>query len=738
MRVLWVALCAVLLWPAAGVAAVQGRDVADATPLIVLEPVLDGLDVPVFVTHAGDGSGRLFIVERGGLIRVMVDGALLEDPFLDLRGVSFTDDDKQGLLGLAFHPDYAENGAFFVVYTAADGSNVLARYHVSADPNLADPAGDVLLSIPDRDPDHNLGMLAFGPDGYLYLSTGDEGGNGDPFGNAQNLGTLHGKVLRIAVGSSGAYSVPDDNPFVGVGGARPEIWAYGLRSPWRFSFDRATGDLFIADVGEARWEEINYQPATSSGGENYGWNHVEGLECFPPGSECNPDAYSQPIHAYTHAVGCSVTGGYVYRGVESPLLAGAYVFGDFCTGVVSTLQQADNGTWQRTDWLDTDLLIASFGEDEAGEIYLADMRYGRIFRLVVRADVPAPVVTGVVPGELVAGSDSTTLQVWGSGFTPESVVLWNGSPRETTWRNSALLQITPRAGDVRAAGVVEVRVRNPAPGGDSNAAVLRITPPGFADAAFAGVWERSDLPVATGEVSRTWLWGPAPNTGLLLEPYEEAPEQVRVVQYFDKARMEITYPDGDRSNPWYVTTGLLVVELVTGKEQVGDALWLERAPAEVNVAGDLDDPTGPTYATIGMVLDAPAAALGSPIIERLARDGSRASDPALLGHGVTAAAYDDLTGHSIASVFWDALNPADPADDDVFGGLYAIGRPIAEPYWARVAVAGEPRDVLLQCFERRCLTWTPDNPAGWQIEAGNVGLHYFRWRYVEREDAPSP
>ncbi len=350
-----------------------------------LVTVADGFRRPLFVTHAGDRSGRLFVVEQGGLIRLIKDGIVLPDPFLDVselvsraaRGNEYT---ERGLLGLAFHPDYAENGLFYINYTDANGNTVVARYMVSPDnPDRADPASALpLLYVPQPYSNHNGGHMEFGPDGYLYISLGDGGSGGDPQGNGQNLGSLLGKILRD-VNAADGYAIPPDNPYVGRADARPEIWAWGLRNVWRFSFDRATGDLYLADVGQNRWEEINFQPATSRGGENYGWNAYEGTHVYsgqPPASEV-----VMPVLEYEHGNGwCSVTGGYVYRGERIPALQGMYLYGDWCTGTIWAAQPDANGTWQTSIVLESGRQISSFGQDEAGELYLVDYG-GAILRL---------------------------------------------------------------------------------------------------------------------------------------------------------------------------------------------------------------------------------------------------------------------------------------------------------------------------------------------------------------------
>lgn len=312
----------------------------------------------------------------------MANGQLTPDPFLDITGIVSSRANERGLLGLAFHPDYASNGRFFVNYSQLRGATVIAEYRVSADPDRADPtSAQVLLTQEQPFANHNGGMLAFGPDGMLYVALGDGGAAGDPQNHAQRLDTWLGTLLRLDVSEPGVYRVPSDNPFVGVPEARAEIWAYGLRNPWRFSFDRATGDLFIADVGQNLYEEIDFAPASSPGGENYGWKLMEGFSCFVEGSpQCNSLRFTDPIAVYGRDAGCSVTGGYVYRGAAHLALVGAYVFGDYCSGNVWTLRRDAAGAWQMTLQGEIDARITSFGEDEAGELYLTDDA-GRLLRL---------------------------------------------------------------------------------------------------------------------------------------------------------------------------------------------------------------------------------------------------------------------------------------------------------------------------------------------------------------------
>ncbi|GAB4573273.1 MAG: PQQ-dependent sugar dehydrogenase [Anaerolineae bacterium] len=384
----------------AGMVAAQGGEEApvitrSAPPdpeAVTFELVMDGFERALFVTHAGDGSGRLFVVEQTGRIWIITpEGERLPEPFLDLSAsvTPINGYSEQGLLGLAFHPDFAENGRFFVNYTDRQGASVVAEYAVATnDPDRANPvSGRELLRVAQPFPNHNGGMLAFGPDGYLYISLGDGGSAGDPQANGQNPWTLLGSILRIDVdGEDRPYSVPEDNPFVAEGRGAPEIWAWGLRNVWRFSFDRATGDLYLADVGQNQWEEVNFQPADSPGGENYGWNRYEGTHPYSGGPA--PEDMVLPVAEYAHNEGgCSVTGGYVYRGAAIPDMQGVYFYGDWCTGNVFTLYRDEAETWQYG--LFTQLpgrLISSFGEDEAGELYLVDYNAGGIWRMV-----PVPV-----------------------------------------------------------------------------------------------------------------------------------------------------------------------------------------------------------------------------------------------------------------------------------------------------------------------------------------------------------
>lgn len=351
------------------------------------EVVTSGLTNPLYLTNAADGSDRLFVLEQPGRIWIIENNARLSTPFLDISNLAsqqiLTSYSERGLLGLAFHPDYEENGEFFVHYNDQPGNTIIARYRVSADdPNRADPASaEIIFTHGQPFPNHNGGEIAFGPDGYLYISLGDGGSAGDPQNNGQNPASLLGSILRIDVDGEAPYSVPEDNPAFTVNSAlAPEIWAWGLRNPWRFSFDRATGDLYIADVGQNQWEEINFQPADSPGGQNYGWRPYEATH--PYSNEPAPADMVMPIAEYDHSKGCSVSGGYVYRGADLPDLQGVYLFSDWCSGRVWGSYRDLDGNWQTDELMQTGRTVSSFGEDEQGELYILDYYGGNLLRLV--------------------------------------------------------------------------------------------------------------------------------------------------------------------------------------------------------------------------------------------------------------------------------------------------------------------------------------------------------------------
>jgi len=369
----------------------RSSSATSAIPQLSLVPTTGGFTHPTHITHAGDGSGRLFIVEQGGLIKIIKNGSALPTPFLDVSPLLKSSAGEQGLLSVAFPPGYAGKQYFYIDYTGTQGvgDTVIARYHTTADPDIADPASaQTLLEVVQPFTNHNGGQLAFGPDGYLYIGMGDGGSGGDPFNNAQNPLSLLGKILRIDVESQlDQYSSPLSNPFIGNAGYRPEIWALGLRNPWRFSFDLETGDLYIADVGQNLYEEVNIQPAASSGGENYGWNIMEGFHCYNSAS-CNQSGLTLPVVEYGHSLGdCSITGGFVYRGREFSVLQGVYIYGDYCSGKIWGLRRA-GGAWENKLILDSDLLISTFGEDEAGNLYVADHATGDIYKIIAPAAAP--------------------------------------------------------------------------------------------------------------------------------------------------------------------------------------------------------------------------------------------------------------------------------------------------------------------------------------------------------------
>jgi glucose/arabinose dehydrogenase len=354
-----------------------------ATVTLSLEPFVSDVNQPTDLVSAHDGSGRLFLLEKAGRILIVRGRQRGTQPFLDITPLVGSRGAEQGLLGLAFHPQFANNGYFFVDYTDRNGDTMIVRYQVSSDPDAADPSTALMLfHIPKPAPNHNGGDLVFGPDGYLYIGTGDGGGAGDQFHNAQDKSALLGKMLRVDVDSGTPYGIPPDNPFIGENGARPEVWAYGLRNPWRYSFDRANDDLYVADVGQDRWEEIDVLAAGTGSGSNFGWPQLEATHCYPPSAACDPAGTVVPVAEYSHSLGCSVTGGYVYRGPQAPFAQGVYLYGDFCSGRIWGLDHAPDGSWRQTQLLQTALALSTFGEDEAGEIYVAGLDEGAIFHLV--------------------------------------------------------------------------------------------------------------------------------------------------------------------------------------------------------------------------------------------------------------------------------------------------------------------------------------------------------------------
>lgn len=355
---------------------------------LVLEPAWSGFDDPVLLVGAGDGSGRRFVVEQPGRVRLIAGGAVRQRPYLDIADRVGSRASEQGLLGLAFHPRFAENGRLFVDYTDRKGHTVVSEFHATPDAETVDAATErVIFTVDQPATNHNGGHVLFGPDGMLYIGLGDGGGANDTYGNGQRPDTPLAKLLRIDVDAGTPYAIPPDNPFPD-GPFVPETWAWGLRNPWRFAFDRATDDLYIGDVGQNAREEIDVAPAGSPGGQNYGWPILEGDRCRATGDEpadCDGGAdLVPPVAVYGHDEGCSVTGGHVYRGPDQPALEGVYVYGDYCSGRIWGLWRDGDGAWRNALLADTEHAISSFGEDDDGVLYVLDLG-GTVFRLEARS-----------------------------------------------------------------------------------------------------------------------------------------------------------------------------------------------------------------------------------------------------------------------------------------------------------------------------------------------------------------
>jgi len=379
-------LLTIALLACAGNPAGGGPPPPGETGSLELQLIASGLSDPLYLT-APAGDPRLFIVEQEGRIRIVQNGQLLAQPFLDITGRVGAGGER-GLLGLAFHPSYGTNGYFYVDYTDLSGDTRIERYTVSADPNVA--AGNsakLILFIAQPYANHNGGLVLFGPDEKLYIGMGDGGSGGDPQNRAQNPDSLLGKLLRIDVDAGDPYAIPPDNPFAGTSNGRGEIWALGLRNPWRFAFDRVTSLLYIADVGQNAWEEVHVAPARQ-GGLNYGWRIVEGTHCYNP-NPCSTAGLVLPALEYDHANGCSITGGFVYRGSRSPSLVGHYFYSDYCSGWIRSFTYANGAVAQRTSWnLKVSLgSVLSFGQDSAGELYVLTGG-GHVYRFA--AAPPAP------------------------------------------------------------------------------------------------------------------------------------------------------------------------------------------------------------------------------------------------------------------------------------------------------------------------------------------------------------
>jgi glucose/arabinose dehydrogenase len=358
-------------------------DLPEGPVPVALQEVASGLAFPLYLT-APAGDPRLFVVEKGGAIRIVQNGALLPTPFLDLSALVSTGG-EQGLLGLAFDPQYASNGRFVVHYTDLAGDTRVSLFRVTRDPNVADPASDLaVLGVDQPFPNHNGGQVLFGPDGYLYVMLGDGGAAGDPGDRGQSLADLLGSILRVQPLETGGYAVPADNPFVGLPDVRPEIWSYGLRNPWRVDFDPATGDLYVADVGQGQWEEVSVSTAAAGAGRgaNFGWRTMEGPDCFGTAS-CDQAGLELPVAWYDHGRGCSITGGFVYRGSGIPALQGHYFYSDYCSGFVRSFRLEDGIAVDQYQWtaLAPGANVPGFGRDAAGELYILGTN-GVVYRIV--------------------------------------------------------------------------------------------------------------------------------------------------------------------------------------------------------------------------------------------------------------------------------------------------------------------------------------------------------------------
>jgi len=441
--------------------------------------IASGISAPTDIQNAGDGSGRLFFVQQNGLVRIHRNGSLVNQPFLDIRSKTRADGER-GLLGLAFPPGFAQSQRLYVNYTDLNGDTIIAMYRVTSNADVADSSSEtILLKIAQPFANHNGGQVRFGPDGYLYIGMGDGGSGGDPQGNGQRRTTLLGKMVRVDVESQpGTLRIPADNPFSGQSATRNEIWALGLRNPWRFSFDRATGDLWIADVGQNEWEEVNFQPASSRGGENYGWNGMEGAHCYGT-PNCNRQGLVLPVAEYSHSQGgCSITGGFVYRGRAYPGLRGAYIYGDLCNGRIWGVERQGSTFSNRVLLPSSGFSITTFGEGEDGELYIAHVGNGTIHRIegslaprlsaagIVNA---ASFVPGLAPGSLAT--------IFAAGLLDDDgIVTATGFPLPLTLRGVSITiggVAAPIQSIANRNGQEQINIQVPAEiGGRTNAAVV--------------------------------------------------------------------------------------------------------------------------------------------------------------------------------------------------------------------------------------------------------------------------
>jgi len=561
----------------------------DPPPPIALQTVTTPLNLIVDIQHAGDG--RLFIVQQTGQIYVYDGISVLPTPFLDVHTL-VSSGGEQGLLGLAFHPNYASNGFFYLNYINTSGNTQIARYHVSADPNVADAgSGTILLSITQPESNHNGGQIAFGADGYLYIGTGDGGGGGDlhgTIGNGQNLNTFLGKILRIDVDGGSPYAIPSGNPFVETPIDDPqtlgEIWAYGLRNPWRFSFDRLSHDMLIGDVGQNRREEVDFLPAASTGGENYGWRVMEGTECFnvadfnvPLGS-CDSTNKVLPILEYSHASGnCSVTGGFRYRGRRYPALAGVYLYSDFCSGRIWGATPDASENWSSSELLDNPFNVTTFGEDLEGEVYTAlySSLGGPVYR-IMKPGQRSPSADFNSDGKSDIGYFRASTGVWG---ILQSVQNYSYTfPHFFSWGQSGDLALPS---DYDGDGKVDPAVRRPPAGGQSAAYAI--------------------LPSSTGYSYSSALTVPAGWPGLGDTPVLG------------------DYNGDGRADPgiWRSSTGAWIIPLSPSFSNYQFAAWGSAGdvPVSADVDGDGQTDIGyfrPSTGVWGFLLSGQAYSYGSP------------------------------------------------------------------------------------------------------------------------------
>ncbi len=512
-----------------------------------------GLDNPVDIVNAGDD--RLFVVQQRGLIRILdLEGTVSDTPFLDLSGIVSQSGSETGLLGLAFHPEYHENGYFFVNYTrASDGNTVVSRFSADENnPNQANRESEIqLLTVEQPYANHNGGQLLFGPDGYLYIALGDGGSSGDPQNRAQTRTSFLGKMLRIDVDveDEAGYGIPPDNPFEDDETTPSEIWAWGLRNPWRNSFDRLTGDFWIADVGQNSREEINFQPAGSSGGENYGWRCFEGNQPYNQ-SEC-PEAenYVFPVFDYAHeGSGCtgSVTGGYVYRGGLFNEMFGIYIFADYCTGNVYTITQTSEGFEGEQLSNITEMRISTFGEDRYGELYLAQKNAGEIYKLTETGDCK--------PVAKILANDTTMMLEPDSSISIEALYNpalqyeWRKNNEPVDGGNQHELEITEE-------GIYTVQVTNPKNGCTNLSAPVEVT----TDPTSVELKVLGDVKIFPNPVKNMLVVDGLPGTGKTSIKIVDT--QGRVVKTLD-----VSEQNAIRISTRELTSGIYLLKIIRGTE----------------------------------------------------------------------------------------------------------------------------------------------------------------------------